>query len=58
MLFSPDGRTVLTASEDATARLWNAATGEPKGPPLRHEGKVEAIAFSPDGRTVLSGRLG
>ena len=26
--FSPDGKTVLTASEDGTARRWDAATGK------------------------------
>ena len=25
MAFSPDGKTVLTGSDDKTARLWNAA---------------------------------
>ena len=53
--FSPDGKTVLTGSEDRTARLWDAATGQPLGPPLTHQGAVMAVAFSPDGKTVITG---
>lgn len=54
---SPDGKTVLTGSEDRTARLWNAADGKPRGKPMRHQGPVRAVAFSSDGKTVLTGSL-
>ncbi len=55
MAFSPDGRTVLTASWDRTARLWDAATGRPIGQPMTHDDWVSSVAFSPDGRTILTG---
>ena len=34
--FSPDGKTMLTGCSDKTARLWDAATGQPIGPPIPH----------------------
>jgi WD40 repeat protein len=52
--FSPDGKLLLTASRDGTARLWDAATGRPR-PPFAHGSEVLAAAFSPDGRTVATG---
>ncbi len=55
MAFSPDGQTVLTGSDDQTARLWDARTAAPRGEPLRHDARVRAVAFSPDGQTVLTG---
>jgi WD40 repeat protein/serine/threonine protein kinase/tetratricopeptide (TPR) repeat protein len=64
----PEGKLVVMISEvndaDGTAvfwdahhvvRLWDAVTGQPIGPPMRHAGRVEAVAFSPDGKTVLTG---
>jgi len=53
--FSPDGKLVLTGSDDTTARLWDVATGQPASPPLRHEGLVRSVAFSPDGLRVVTG---
>ncbi len=52
--FSPDGRFVVSASDDHTARLWDAETGEPIGGPLRHDGPVRLAAFSPDGSMVVT----
>jgi hypothetical protein len=40
---------------DHTARRWDAATGNPIGMPLQHQGGVAAVAFSPDGKTILTG---
>jgi WD40 repeat protein len=53
--FSPDGTTVITASYDGTARLWDASTGRQLGHPLTHQDAVRAVAFSPDGTTVITG---
>jgi WD40 repeat protein/tRNA A-37 threonylcarbamoyl transferase component Bud32 len=63
--FSPEGRAVLTGGGAffaegqvllmGEARLWSAATGQPLGPPMRHQREVKAVAFSPDGKAVLTG---
>jgi WD40 repeat protein len=52
--FSPDGGRVVTASADSTARVWDAATGQPVGPALRHKGAVNAAVFRSDGRHIVT----
>lgn len=51
--FSPDGSRVVTASQDETARIWDAATGRQIAV-LRNGGLVKSAAFTPDGSRVLT----
>jgi WD40 repeat protein len=54
--FSPDGRRVITRSDDESARLWDVRTGEPISESLDgHDGPVLSAAFSPDGRHIVTG---
>jgi WD40 repeat protein len=54
--FSPDGRTLASASADHTVRLWDVANRQPLGEPLTgHTDVVNDVAFSPDGKTLASG---
>jgi WD40 repeat protein len=51
-VFSPDGKTILTASLDGTVLIWDAATG-------KELHKLESMElrfamFSPDGKTVVT----
>ena len=52
--FSPDGRRILTASSDRTARIWDAATGREILRLSGHTGDLTSAAFSPDGRRVVT----
>jgi len=52
--FSPDGKSVLTASRDETAKLWDAQTGQEVVTLSGHTDDVRSAAFSPDGKSVLT----
>ncbi len=52
--FSPDGKWVVTASRDKTARIWDAATGQTVRTLEGHEGSVARASFSSDGNLIAT----
>jgi WD40 repeat protein/tRNA A-37 threonylcarbamoyl transferase component Bud32 len=51
--FSPDGTRILTASQDGSARLWDAVTGKELHV-LRGTTALKSASFSPDGRRIVT----
>jgi WD40 repeat protein len=52
--WSPDGRRLVTGSEDRTARVWDAATGAELLVLRGHEDGVLAVAFAPDAARIAT----
>jgi WD40 repeat protein/serine/threonine protein kinase len=52
--YSPDGRRVVTASADATARIWDSVTGRQLTVLTGHTKAVRSAFFSSDGEKVVT----
>ncbi|MBV9529830.1 MAG: TIR domain-containing protein [Bradyrhizobium sp.] len=52
--FTPDGRRLVTVSDDGTGRVWDAHTRMPLFELRGHRGPVRFVEFSPDSRYVVT----
>jgi WD40 repeat protein len=56
MAYSPDGRFLLTGSQDKSLKLWSITTGTiVRTIANAHDAYVYVVAYSPDGKKIASG---
>jgi WD40 repeat protein len=55
-LFSPDGKVLVTVSEDGAIRHWDVATGRLKGEPIQHGGNrpIRDTDLEPNGQNFAT----
>lgn len=56
VLYSPDGKSIYTTSEDRRIKMWDAATLAEKMALEPQPDWVTALALSPDGKRLAAGR--
>jgi WD40 repeat protein len=52
---SPDGRFIVSGSDDRTVKVWELESGRLLRSLEGHTDRVRAVAVSPDGRFIVSG---
>ena len=55
LAIAPDGKTLVSGSEDKTIRIWHLPKGDLAQTLTGHQAAVKVIAIAPDGQTVVSG---
>jgi hypothetical protein len=56
--FTPDGKRLVTVSQDATARVWDVATGRETAKFTGHTEPVRGLALLPDNRRAVTAGWG
>jgi WD40 repeat protein len=54
VLFSPDGKTVVSTHHDGTVTLWDVESATPRETLRGHRNAAQQTVFSPDGETLYT----
>ena len=53
-VFSPDGKLVITGSDDKTAQIWEVESGRKLRTLIGHTTTIQLVAFSQDGKKIVT----
>ena len=55
MAITPDGKRIVSGSDDKTIKIWDSASGDELMTLRGHDDWISSVAFSPDGKRIISG---
>ena len=55
--YAPDGLSIISGSEDATIRVWDARSGQQRLYLIGHDGGVDSVAYAPSGDRIVSASM-